>query len=145
MATIERTGSTGFPDLVVYRRIDDPFAEGAPLYGFERLDPALKNGQRCRYMANALYLSRKQRARLELGVLPDGRWALVGTTGRYPRCAVERVGPTVSPSYRLRHISAIAPLPEHHARELLRRMWRGASWEDVLAGLGTLEKLSEPG
>ncbi|HEU4635269.1 MAG TPA: hypothetical protein VFS41_03770 [Edaphobacter sp.] len=130
-------GRSRIAGIVTYRRLDAPFDAGMPLYGFTPVPLTLAATSRARKLKAALYLTIPQSRVFTLGALYDGRWALVGRTHRYIRCAVEQQsGHQSSPRHRCGHISQIEPLPEARAKELLVQIYRGlsaAQWEQILA------------
>lgn len=122
--------------LQIFRTLSDPFASGQPLEGFRRLNRKELGSRRALALRARLTVRSSQLPLFELGVLPDGRWAVVGCTKKYLRGAIE-IDPCIPRRVRRwGHISEIVPLPESETRAILVRLVRGLS-EDELLGSTT--------
>lgn len=76
-------------------------------------------------------LSGKEREAFSVGLLPDGRMALVEKAARPHRFAVEGNADTAQPVRRYRHLSHLEPFTNEQGNEILRTLYKGVTLEDI--------------
>lgn len=112
----------------IFTWCETPFEEGGALFGMVPIEPDESLRETLSALRRSLRLSFKALAQWQIGLMPDGRIAVVDPRGVPIRCAISR---RIHPRRVYRAVPPVEPLPVEVAKRLLDRMFRHVDWDSL--------------
>lgn len=103
-----------------------PHSKRGALFGMVPIEPDESLRETLSALRRSLRLSFKALAQWQLGLMPDGRLAVVDPREVPTRCAISR---RILPRRVYRAVSPVEPLPAEEANRLLNRMLPNVDWD----------------